>query len=207
MVTNCARCFTKSSAPDSAFCDGCLETIKTFYADAAARGRVLQGDDMSHQYTDLSKAEKDRRFRDAAAHLKKVERAGSGNYIVDDDTYPTRVVFADGRTVEIAPDPVNVHLVVGREYDTPRLPGIVQYNEGLEHAARIAVAQLTPPDAATPEGVAVAIRAAKVNPWTCKADRSGIGGNTPQDCDWPVCGCDPYADKVIAALQESGKLP
>jgi len=28
----------------------------------------------------------------------------------------------------------------------------------------------------------------------------------PQDCDWPMCGCDPYADKVIAALQESGKL-
>jgi hypothetical protein len=26
----------------------------------------------------------------------------------------------------------------------------------------------------------------------------------PQDCDWPVCGCDPYADKVIAALQERG---
>lgn len=28
----------------------------------------------------------------------------------------------------------------------------------------------------------------------------------PADCDWPVCGCDPYASKVIAALQESGKL-
>jgi hypothetical protein len=42
--------------------------------------------------------------------------------------------------------------------------------------------------------------------WKCKADRSGIGGNDPQDCDWPGCGCDPHADKVIAALQESGKL-
>lgn len=53
--------------------------------------------------------------------------------------------------------------------------------------------------AVTPrEGVAEA--------WKCKADRSGAGGNTPQDCEWPGCGCDPYADKVIAALEESGAL-
>lgn len=36
------------------------------------------------------------------------------------------------------------------------------------------------------------------------------GGNTgagdPQDCDWPVCGCDPHAENVIEALQESGHL-
>lgn len=38
----------------------------------------------------------------------------------------------------------------------------------------------------------------------CKARQSSVPD--PQDCDWPVCGCDPYADKVIAALQESGKL-
>lgn len=25
----------------------------------------------------------------------------------------------------------------------------------------------------------------------------------PVDCDWPVCGCDPAADKVIEALEES----
>lgn len=42
------------------------------------------------------------------------------------------------------------------------------------------------------------------DPFKCKADRSGAGGNTPQDCDWPCCGCDPYADKVIAVLQERG---
>lgn len=42
--------------------------------------------------------------------------------------------------------------------------------------------------------------------WKCGADRSGVGGNTPQDCEWPCCGCDPHADKVIAALQEEGKL-
>lgn len=42
--------------------------------------------------------------------------------------------------------------------------------------------------------------------WKCKARAANMGANDPQDCDWPVCGCDPYADKVIAALQESGKL-
>jgi hypothetical protein len=30
------------------------------------------------------------------------------------------------------------------------------------------------------------------------------GANDPQDCDWPCCGCDPYADKVVAALLEAG---
>jgi hypothetical protein len=153
MVTNCARCITKSSRPDSVFCDGCLEAIKRFYADAAEKVKCDRGEAW-----------------------------------------------------------------LGREYGAHLLPQTAQYNDGLEHAARIAVAQLTPPNAATPEGVAAAIRAAKVgrvecsnaphhDKWQCKADRSGIGGNTPQDCDWPCCGCDPYADKVIAALQESGKLP
>jgi hypothetical protein len=40
----------------------------------------------------------------------------------------------------------------------------------------------------------------------CAARHSNTGANDPQECDWPFCGCDPYADKVIAALQESGKL-
>jgi len=39
--------------------------------------------------------------------------------------------------------------------------------------------------------------------WKCKAQPTA---DPPQDCDWPVCGCDPYADKVIEALQESRKL-
>ena len=43
--------------------------------------------------------------------------------------------------------------------------------------------------------------------WQCGARKQGTaGGNEPADCDWPVCGCDPYATKVIEALQESGKL-
>lgn len=28
----------------------------------------------------------------------------------------------------------------------------------------------------------------------------------PQDCDWPVCGCDPHADKVVQHLLEAGCL-
>lgn len=41
--------------------------------------------------------------------------------------------------------------------------------------------------------------------FTCKARKQGSdGGNTPPDCDWPFCDCDSYADKVIAAIEESG---
>lgn len=44
--------------------------------------------------------------------------------------------------------------------------------------------------------------------WTCAARKQGTaGGNEPADCNWPMCGCDPYANKVIDALQESGLLP
>jgi len=42
--------------------------------------------------------------------------------------------------------------------------------------------------------------------WNCKARATNMGANDPQDCNWPMCGCDPYADKVIEALQESGLL-
>lgn len=45
-----------------------------------------------------------------------------------------------------------------------------------------------------------------VNGWNCKARASNTGGGDPSDCDWPVCGCDPLAEKVIEALAESGKL-
>lgn len=38
--------------------------------------------------------------------------------------------------------------------------------------------------------------------WTCKARASST--DPPQDCDWPTCGCDPYADKVIETLMETG---
>lgn len=39
----------------------------------------------------------------------------------------------------------------------------------------------------------------------CAAKRQGsAGGNDAADCNWPFCGCDPHADKVIAAIEESG---
>ena len=47
------------------------------------------------------------------------------------------------------------------------------------------------------------VEALKTPPWKCKAQRTA---DPPQDCDWPTCGCDPYANKVIEALQESGAL-
>ena len=40
--------------------------------------------------------------------------------------------------------------------------------------------------------------------FTCKARFANTGANDPQECDWPFCGCDPAAEKVIEALQESG---
>lgn len=36
--------------------------------------------------------------------------------------------------------------------------------------------------------------------WTCAAGRQSLP--EPTDCNWPVCGCDPYASKVIEALEE-----
>ena len=40
--------------------------------------------------------------------------------------------------------------------------------------------------------------------WVCAARASDTGPNDPQDCDWPTCGCDEHAEKVMAALQECG---
>lgn len=40
--------------------------------------------------------------------------------------------------------------------------------------------------------------------WQCKARTGNVGVHDPQDCDWPGCGCDPYAEKVIKAIEESG---
>lgn len=39
--------------------------------------------------------------------------------------------------------------------------------------------------------------------WECKARKSHTAFS-PAECNWPFCGCDPYADKVMDALQESG---
>jgi hypothetical protein len=36
--------------------------------------------------------------------------------------------------------------------------------------------------------------------------RCGVIADHSQDCDWPFCGCDPHATKVIGTLQECGML-
>jgi hypothetical protein len=40
------------------------------------------------------------------------------------------------------------------------------------------------------------------SPFKCLG-RNTAGG-IQQDCNWPMCGCDPYANKVIEAIEESG---
>jgi len=39
--------------------------------------------------------------------------------------------------------------------------------------------------------------------WVCAARQRGITLD-PKDCDWPVCGCDPLANKVLDTIAESG---
>lgn len=73
-----------------------------------------------------------------------------------------------------------------------------------EEAHAFAAALSAPRDPQDKPGEAAG---AGVAPWQCGALRQGTaGGNDPADCNWPVCGCDPYASKVIEALQESGVL-
>jgi hypothetical protein len=38
----------------------------------------------------------------------------------------------------------------------------------------------------------------------CKYRNSGVGGNDPQECAWPECGCDPAANRVIEHYLECG---
>lgn len=55
-------------------------------------------------------------------------------------------------------------------------------------------------------GIKIGRELAGAKSWTCKARSANTGPNDPQDCDWPVCGCDPYADRIIEALDERGFL-
>jgi transcriptional regulator with XRE-family HTH domain len=41
---------------------------------------------------------------------------------------------------------------------------------------------------------------------SCKVREAGMT-DPPQDCDWPFCGCDEHATKVIDTLQECGWGP
>lgn len=42
----------------------------------------------------------------------------------------------------------------------------------------------------------------EVQKWTCKARL--YSGPEPIDCDWPNCGCDPHANRVLEHLSECG---
>lgn len=48
-----------------------------------------------------------------------------------------------------------------------------------------------------------ALSASPVEMWKCAARKQSLP--EPADCGWPTCGCDPHADKVIAALEEQGQ--
>lgn len=37
--------------------------------------------------------------------------------------------------------------------------------------------------------------------FTCKVRAAGLT-DPPQDCNWPFCGCDPYTDKVMEAVED-----
>lgn len=50
--------------------------------------------------------------------------------------------------------------------------------------------------------IPAALSAAPVETWKCAARKQSLP--EPADCGWPTCGCDPHADKVIAALEEQG---
>lgn len=43
--------------------------------------------------------------------------------------------------------------------------------------------------------------AARIVAWKCRADPQAI---EPTDCNWPYCGCDPHADRVMEGLIEHG---
>jgi hypothetical protein len=38
--------------------------------------------------------------------------------------------------------------------------------------------------------------------WQCSARKQALP--EPADCNWPFCGCDPYASKVMTAIEEAG---
>jgi hypothetical protein len=38
--------------------------------------------------------------------------------------------------------------------------------------------------------------------WQCAARKQALP--EPADCNWPFCDCDPYASKVITAIEEAG---
>lgn len=46
--------------------------------------------------------------------------------------------------------------------------------------------------------------ATRATTWKCKARACNMGDNDPAECDWPICDCDPAAERVKDALDECG---
>lgn len=79
----------------------------------------------------------------------------------------------------------------------------VEPRQVLVHVPVVTPVKATPRPAAASHGEVVAPLKSDGG-FICKAWR-GLT-DPPQDCDWPLCVCDSHAEKVIAALQESGHL-
>jgi|SRR5580704_2431728 hypothetical protein len=110
---------------------------------------------------------------------------------------------------ELAAQPVPAEGAQDRKLEQLRAE-LHGFNLGLERAAKLVAPRVGEIIAADiraleypKEELAVLDKPATSDPeaasWKCKAQRTA---DPPQDCGWPGCGCDPYADKVIAALFE-----
>lgn len=155
--------------------------------------------------TDAEDAAKWRALRNCA----RMTAFGSAGLTAGSSTYDTDYAH------------VSLNFWTGGKYDSPGEPYAREWLDGfVEKALRAPSSQETSDsvvgDASTASskvegtprgGYTLAPGLHEKAKWKCGADRSGIGGNMPQDCDWPNCGCDETATKVIDALQEQGWMP
>lgn len=114
------------------------------------------------------------------------------NYTADNEVNPRRMSFANGRQVWIGKDGF-LHTSIEANSEIP-----VDLQEKAIREFRLPV-----------DGVETTafVDGSETVSWKCMARHSNMGANDPQECNWPICGCDPHADRVIEALQESGILP
>jgi hypothetical protein len=103
------------------------------------------------------------------------------------------------------PLPMSVvsHKAMGSMYARFDLQLYAVQFEKRSRAAISAALGLEGADAGDPNAILAAIEALKAKPVECAARKQGTaGGNAPADCDWPGCGCDPVANKVLDALTD-----
>jgi hypothetical protein len=101
------------------------------------------------------------------------------------------------------PSPVTTHAKLGNLFARFDLQMYAVAFEKRSRAAISAALGLEGADAGDPNAILNAIEALKAKPVECAARKQGTaGGNAPADCDWPGCGCDPVANKVLDALAD-----